>query len=293
MPTLALVQLEWDPAPDQHVAALRAHVAGAVRQGAELVVLPELMLHPYFPALPGREVSHLEEDVGTGPTSHLCRALAREHKVFVVGSLYEKGRYNTAVIWGPAGELVGTCRKRHIPGSAGYAERSYFAAPDPGADPDEAFPVFTLALRSGPVRLAVPTCYDQWFPELHRIYALRGADLLVFPSAIGAEKDAPELDTSEAWQLVMRGQAVANALFVAACNRVTRGTAEPGPLGGQRFFGRSFVCGPDGAKRELGAAPGVLVAPCDLAEARKWGALFPLLRCRRPQDYALVARARL
>jgi hypothetical protein len=129
------------------------------------------------------------------------------------------------------------------------------------------------------------TCFasprrPQWFPELHRAYALRGAELLVFPSAIGAELSAPDLDTSEAWQLAMRGQAVANGIFVAAINRVTPpvggrrggggGEPEPGTLGGQRFFGRSFCCGPDGAVLcEAGqTGPVVVTAALDLGQVR-------------------------
>ncbi len=135
----------------------------------------------------------------------------------------------------------------------------------------------------------------EWFPEVHRAYALRGAELLVFPSAIGAEKDAPEIDTSEAWQIQMRGQAIANGTFVAAVNRVTprdgehgRHVVEPGPLGGQAFYGRSFVCGPNGAV--LGDAgsegPAVVLVVIELADVRRWRSLFPLLRCRRPSEYA-------
>ena len=251
-------------------------------------------LSPYFAATAGRQAAaaaRYQEPLLTGPTAAMFSALSRRHRVHVIVSLYETGGHNTAAIFDPAGALVGTCRKQHIPGTDGYAEQQYFR----GAGRAQDYPVFALALPCGSVRVAVPTCYDQWFPELHRIYALRGAQLLVFPSAIGAERSAPGLDTSAAWQLCMRGSAVANGTFVAAVNRVTTpaGAVEPGEWGGQAFFGRSFVCGPDGAVLADAGSDGACteVVRIDLQEARRWRELFPLLRCRRPEEYGPLVQA--
>ena len=283
----ALVQIQWHPDSAVHCAEIETGIARAVKAGADIVALPELTLSPYFAATTGRQAAaaRFQEPLRSGPTATMFSALSRHHRVHIIASLYENGGYNTAVIFDPNGSLVGACRKQHIPGSDGYAEQQYFRSAGSAQD----YPVFTLALPSGPVRVAVPTCYDQWFPELHRIYALRGAELLVFPSAIGAERSAPGLDTSDTWQLCMRGSAVANGTFVAAINRVTApaGAVEPGAMGGQAFFGRSFICGPDGAVMADAGSDEARseVVRIDLDEVRRWRELFPLLRCRRPAEY--------
>jgi N-carbamoylputrescine amidase len=291
--TIALAQLRWNPDEELHRAAIAQSIRSAAAHGAALVVLPELTLHPYFAALPGREsaTKSLQEEAEAGPTYTLCAALAVEYHVHIIASLFEVGGFNTAIILSPEGKLVGKCRKTHIPGSDGYAERAYFRS---GIGTQEMLPIFELPLCDGDVRksvaVAVPTCYDQWFPELHRICTLKGAELICFPSAIGSEQSAPELDTSETWQVAMRGQAACNGTFVCAVNRVSTGSEE-GPLGGQSFFGRSFVCGPSGAVLvDAGRQEGLHIARLELGEIAQWRTLLPLLKCRRPSDYGLLTR---
>jgi N-carbamoylputrescine amidase len=156
---LALVQLCWRPDTQEHADAIHFAVAEAAAAGADLVALPELTLHPYFPAAPHREdlATQLQEPLETGPTVTLCRELAKRHHVHIVGSLYECGGYNTAVVVGRDGNLLGTCRKQHIPGTDGYAERLYFRS---GGDTQD-YPVFELELGGRVTRVACPTCYDQ------------------------------------------------------------------------------------------------------------------------------------
>jgi len=270
---IGLVQQRWRPDPLDHARALRQGVLAAAQRGAQVICLQELTLHRYF--ADAKDPTHfaLAEPIGDGPTSALCRALAVEAGAYVVGSLFERadGRYfNTAVIFDPRGHLVGYTRKQHIPSGSGYHEDYYF---EPG---DSDYPVHDL----GCVRLAIPTCYDQWFPELARIYALNGAELIVYPTAIGSEPDCPDLDTQPCWQTVMRGHAIANGIFIAAVNRT-------GNEGVVDFYGSSFICDPLGRllARAPRRRPAVIVAELDFAVMALWRRLFPLLDQRQPTRY--------
>ncbi len=270
---IGLVQQRWHPDSTKHAHALRRGVLTAAQRGAQIICLQELTLHRYFADSRDPACFALAEPIGDGPTSALCRALAAEAGAYIVGSLFERagGRYfNTAAVFDPRGNLVGYTRKQHIPSGSGYHEDYYF---EPG---DSDHPVHDL----GCVRLAIPTCYDQWFPELARIYALKGAELIVYPTAIGSEPDFPKLNTQPCWQMVMRGHAIANGVFIAAVNRV-------GNEGVVHFYGSSFVCDPMG--RLLARAPrhrpAVLVATLDFGVMAFWRRLFPLLHQRQPGVY--------
>jgi N-carbamoylputrescine amidase len=280
---VAAVQERWHPDPDAHRAALAGGVALAAAEGAGLVCLQELTLSPYFavspdgPAHGGAE----PEAVPGGPTCAFVSALAREHGVHVHASLYERADddelgFNTAVVAGPDGGLVARTRKLHIPVTAGYHEDRWFR----GGDDAEPFPVTAI----GEARLGFPTCWDQWFPELARAYALRGADVLVYPTAIGSEPDHPELDTQPLWERVITANGIANGLFMVAVNRI----GDEPPL---RFYGSSFISDPYG--RVLVQAPrdepALLVADLDLDQRRDWLELFPFLRTRRPDVYGSLA----
>ena len=169
-------------------------------------------------------------------------------------------------------------RKLHIPVTAGYHEDRYFK---PGPAGEDAFTPIALAQAN----VGLPTCWDQWFPELARAYSLQGADVLVYPTAIGSEPDHPEFDTEPLWERVIIGNAVANGLFMVAVNRF----GEEPPL---RFYGSSFICDPYG--RKLVQAPrdeaAVLVADLDLDERRDWLELFPFLTTRRPDAYTSLVQ---
>ena len=299
---IGAVQLAWSADPDQHRANLAAGVARAAEAGARLVALPELTLSPYFAVSdrgPGPGWAEPEPLEG-GPTLALAGGLAADHGIHVHASLYERvpdaeggppadGRgYNTAVVVGPDGSLVARTRKVHIPVTAGYFEDRYFLAGDGGFPP----------VAIGDATFGFPTCWDQWFPELSRAYSVAGAEVLVYPTAIGSEPDHPDFDTEPLWQQVIVGQGIANGTFMVAVNRIgtevltlVDGTpmagAEGSPLPPITFYGSSFVSDPYGrilvqAPRDR---PAVLVADLDLDARRDWLELFPFLTTRRPDQY--------
>ncbi len=253
------------------IKKLEGLVAEAAERGAEIVCLQEFTLCPYFASV--KEDANFEraESLQDGESVTVFNRLAQENNVILIGSIYEKdeaGNYwDTATIHGPAG-LLGFTRKVHIPQGAGYYEDYYFNG-------NNEYPVHDLA----GLKTAVPTCYDQWFPEMSRICALNGAEFIFYPTAIGSEPEAPELDTAESWQTVMRGQAIANGVYIAAANRT--GTE------GVEFYGSSFICDPMG---KIIAQAGrdtteVLVAELDAKLFEQWRYLFPLLKQRRPDAY--------
>ncbi|MDQ3248528.1 MAG: hydrolase [Chloroflexota bacterium] len=270
---LALIQTHWPGDRVTLMETYRTLVAEAAGRGAQLVCLPEFSLSPYFAYERAPVGFAWAEPLTGGVSEQFFSELAETYNVTLVGSLFERdahgGYWDTATVHNPAGQLIGFTRKVHIPAGVGYYESDYY----PGADD---FPVHDL----GRVKLAVPTCYDQWFPELARIYALNGADLIFYPTAIGSEPNAPDIDSQSAWQTVMRGHAIANGLFVAAANR----TGAEGPL---RFYGSSFICDPMGnilAQAGRGSSE-VISADLDPQVLKCWRELFPLLHQRRPAVY--------
>jgi N-carbamoylputrescine amidase len=281
---VAAVQQRWHADPQEHEAALEAGIRLAAAQGAELVCLQELTLSRYFAVDPaGPSALGIEpEELPGGATFTFAARMARETGTHVHASLYERSPagdglgYNTAILVAPDERLVGRTRKLHIPVTAGYYEDRYFR-PGPVSDP---FPLIEL----GDARLGLPTCWDQWFPELARAYSLEGAELLVYPTAIGSEPDHPDFDTQPLWEQVMIGNAIANGVFIVAVNRF----GEEPPL---RFYGSSFICDPYGRKLAQAPrdAPAVLVADLDLDQRSDWLELFPFLRTRRPEAYASLS----
>ena len=279
------VQERWHPDPEEHAAALRRGIAMAAGEGARLVCLQELTLSPYFAVREDavEEAQSFAESIPGGPTTELAAAAAREHRCHVHASLYERAEdgalgYNTAIVVDPSGEVVARTRKLHIPVTAGYYEDRYFR---PGDDA-EGYPVIELAQG----RFGFPTCWDQWFPELARAYSLGGAEVIVYPTAIGSEPDHPDFDTQPLWERVITANGIANGTFMVAVNR----TGEEPPL---RFYGSSFISDPYG--RVLVQAPrdepAVLVADLDLDQRRDWLELFPFLRTRRPDTYKALLDA--
>lgn len=282
---VGLVQHRWREDPGELADVLGGAVRDAAGAGAQVVFLPELTLSRY-PAdtRPAGAPAATAEDLDGGPTSALVSALAAELGVHVHASLFERADaadglgLNTAVLFGPDGRRVARTRKTHIPVTEGYFEDHYFR-PGPAED---AYPAYDLEVGH-PVapRVGLPTCWDEWFPEVARLYALAGADLLAYPTAIGSEPDHPGFDTRPLWQQVITGHAIANGLFVVVPNRT-------GSEGLIEFYGSSFVVDPYG--RVLAQAPrdeeAVLVVDLDLRQRHDWLELFPLLRTRRPDSYA-------
>jgi N-carbamoylputrescine amidase len=286
------VQQRWHPDPVAHEAALAEGIRVAADRGARLVCLQELTLSPYFAveADPTPQALARAEAIPDGPTTAFARRMATETGAYVHASLYERAEgddprgFNTAICVAPDGTLVARTRKLHIPVTAGYHEDRWFRAGPAdggsGAGDGDAFPVVGV----GEARLGFPTCWDQWFPELARAYTLAGADVIVYPTAIGSEPDHPKFDTQPLWRQVIVGNGIANGTFMVAVNRFGM---EP-PL---TFYGSSFVSDPYG--RILVQAPrdraAVLVADLDLDQRRDWLDLFPFLRTRRPDAYGSLA----
>ena len=270
---IALAQGHWTGEQASTMALYRELVAEAAASGASLICLPEFTILPYFPGLRDSAGYRWAEALPGGNSERFFGDLARQRGVHLIGSVFERdaaGDYwDTATLHDPSGALCGYTRKVHIPSGEGYHETDYFG----GASQ---YPVHDI----GAVKLAAPTCYDQWFPELARIYALEGAEFIYYPTAIGSEPTASDFDSAAAWQLVMRGHAVANGLFIAACNRVGRENAVT-------FYGSSFICDPLGtvlaqASRD---ADEVIHAVLRADVREQYRALFPLMRQRKPQHY--------
>ncbi len=278
---VGLVQHAWVDDPAALVETLRDGIRTAAEAGAQIVFLPELTLSRY-PAdtVPEGTPSDIAEELDDGPTVRFAREAARDFGVHVHASLYERSDgddglgFNTAVIVAPGGAIVARTRKTHIPVTAGYHEDKYFR---PGP-PHDAYPV--VSLEDPRMRVGLPTCWDEWFPEVARLYSLGGAQVLCYPTAIGSEPDHPDFDTQPLWQQVIVGNGIANGLFMVVPNRY-------GTEGLITFYGSSFISDPYG--RVLVQAPrdeaAVLVADLDLAQRQDWLDLFPFLSTRRPDSY--------
>jgi N-carbamoylputrescine amidase len=288
---LGLVQHRWHADAAEHQAALAAGVKLAADQGATIVCLQELTLSPYFAITSDgpKAAGAVAEELETGPTFEFARRAAAQSGAYVHASLYERDDagdglgYNTAIVVATDGRLVSRTRKLHIPVTAGYYEDRYFR---PGPADGDPFPLVQLPLPEGAAALGCPTCWDQWFPELARAYSLAGAEVLIYPTAIGSEPDHPDFDTEPLWQQVIVANGIANGTFMVAINRI----GVEGPLA---FYGSSFISDPYGrilvqAPRD---EPAVLVADLDLDQRRDWLKLFPFLHTRRPDAYGMLTRA--
>ena len=263
-------------------------IRNLAQRGAELIVLQELHNSLYFCQVERVDHFNLAEPI-PGPSTDIYGRLARELGVVIVTSLFERrapGLYhNTAVVLEKDGTIAGCYRKMHIPDDPAYYEKFYFTPGDLGFHP----------INTSLGRLGVMVCWDQWYPEAARLMALQGADLLIYPTAIGYESsDTPDEQERQrmAWQTVMRGHAVANGLPVVAVNRVGH---EPDPsqqTNGIQFWGTSFVCGPQGEviyESSTDEEESIIVN-IDLhhsEQVRRW---WPFLRDRRIDSYGDITR---
>ncbi len=283
---LGLVQRPCDDDVATNHAAIARAVGEAAATGADLVLLPELHDGPYFCQQEDPAQFDRAEAI-PGPGSEFLARLARENRVVLVGSLFERrapGLYhNTAVVLDADGRLAGRYRKMHVPDDPGYHEKYYFTPGDLGFRP----------VDTAVGRLGVLVCWDQWFPEAARLMALAGAELLLYPTAIGwdpRDDEAEQARQLDAWITVQRGHAVANGLPLAACNRVGF-EAAPGPGPGQLFWGNSFVAGPQGEiLARAGEGPEVLITPVDLERTEAVRRIWPFLRDRRIDAYYDLTR---
>ena len=257
-------------------------------RGAQLIVLQELHNTLYFCQVESVGNFNMAEPI-PGPSTDIYGRLAKELGVVLVTSLFERrapGLYhNTAVVFEKDGSIAGRYRKMHIPDDPAYYEKFYFTPGDLGFQP----------IQTSVGRLGVLVCWDQWYPEAARLMALAGAEILVYPTAIGYESSDPADEQERqrrAWQTVMRGHAVANGLPVVAVNRVGKESDPSGQTGGIQFWGTSFVCGPQGEvfyEASDNEEESVVVAvDMDRAEqVRRW---WPFLRDRRIESYGDITK---
>ncbi len=286
--TVGLVQQSNTPDREENMLRLKAGIERCTEQGAQLVVLQELHNSLYFCQTENTECFDWAETV-PGPSTDFYSKIARQSGIVLVTSLFERrapGLYhNTAVVFDKDGSIAGKYRKMHIPDDPAYYEKFYFTPGDLGFEP------ITTSIG----RLGVLVCWDQWYPEAARLMALRGADLLIYPTAIGWESS----DTAEekerqrnAWIISQRGHAVANGLPVISVNRVGH---EPDPSGqtrGIQFWGSSFVAGPQGeilwqAPSDVESVHTIEVDLSRSEQVRRW---WPFLRDRRIDAYDNITR---
>ena len=271
---VGLVQMAASAEPKENLDRALRLAEKAAKRKAHVVCLPELFRTPYFCRTEDAANFALAESV-PGPTTEALSKAAKRLGVVIVTSLFEKRApglfHNTAVVIDADGRLVGTYRKMHVPEDPRFYEKFYFT---PG---DQGFQAFDTAAG----RIGVLVCWDQWYPEAARLTALRGAQILLYPTTIGTwtGEAGMEGEQHDAWRTVQRAHAIANGVFVAAVNRV--GTEED-----LRFWGGSFVTRPGGAlAKEAGDGEEVLVVPCDLAEVDHVRQGWPFLRDRRIDAY--------
>ena len=280
---VALIQISCCADLDQNKARLVARIEEAAGQGAELVVLQELHNSLYFCQTEDVSLFDLAEPI-PGPSTELFGEVARRLGIVLVTSLFERrapGLYhNTAVVLERDGSIAGIHRKMHIPDDPAYYEKFYFAPGDLGFHP----------IQTSVGRLGVQVCWDQWYPEGARLMALAGADLLIYPTAIGFESsDTPDEQQRqrEAWITVQRGHAVANGLPVIAVNRVGHEPDPSGQTNGIQFWGSSFVAGPQGEFLAQASATDeqTLIVDIDLKRSEQVRRWWPFLRDRRIEAY--------
>lgn len=268
----------WDR--QENVAHAEKLVREAVRQGAQVVLLPELFEAPYFCTEQDTRHFDLAQPLEGNPTIARFTVVARELNVVLPISFFERaGRvfYNTVAMIDADGTVMGIYRKTHIPDGPGYSEKFYFTPGDTG------FRVWNT--RHG--RIGVGICWDQWFPETARSMALMGAELLLYPTAIGSEPQDPSLDSSRHWQRVMQGHAGANLTPLVAANRVG---VEQGRDFVQRYYGCSFIADETGdlLAQAHDAPDAVITASVDLAAIDRRRASWGVFRDRRPALYDVL-----
>lgn len=281
--TVALVQQSNSDNASDNMAKSIAGIRDAANQGAELVVLQELHRSLYFCQTEDVDVFDLAETI-PGPSSDTLGALAKELGIVIVASLFEKraaGLYhNTAVVLEKDGCIAGKYRKMHIPDDPGFYEKFYFTPGDLGFEP----------IQTSVGKIGVLVCWDQWFPEAARLMAMAGAELLIYPTAIGwdpRDDDAEQTRQKDAWVISQRAHAIANGIPVISANRVGLEHDPSGQSEGIQFWGNSFIAGPQG---ELLAQANTrdeqqLVVQLDRKRTDDVRRIWPYLRDRRIDQY--------
>lgn len=281
---VALVQTKWHKDEIEHESVLMVGISQAAKAGAKIIFLPELTLSRYpADSKPEGVPSKIAEQLEGGKTHRFAAKAAMEHGVIIHASLYEQANLsdgrglNSAILVNTKGAIIARTPKLHIPVTAGYYEDKYF---QPGPADKDPYPVYELDIEGTKASFGLPTCWDEWFPEVARNYSIRGAEVLAYPTAIGSEPDHPDFDTEPLWRQVIVGHGITNGTFMIVPNRY-------GNEGSLNFYGSSFISDPFGrilarAQRE---GDEVLVADLDLDQRRDWLDLFPFLATRRPDTY--------
>jgi N-carbamoylputrescine amidase len=278
---LGIIQMRCGPDPDSNLSRACDMVRDAAGQGANVICLPELFRTQYFCQVEDHKYFKLAEDI-PGPSTAALGRIAKDLSVVIVASLFERrapGLYhNTAAILDADGSLMGRYRKMHIPDDPLYYEKFYFTPGDLGF----------LAWQTAHAPIGVCVCWDQWYPEAARLTALRGAQVLFYPTAIGwhpGERQQLGRQQHDAWETIQRSHAIANGCYVAVANRVGHECPDGG--GGIDFWGQSFIVGPDGvviAKADIDDET-ILVHEIDLDLLELQRTHWPFLRDRRVDAY--------
>lgn len=276
---VALIQVSVSENITANITKLASKIREAASKGAGLVVLQELHNSLYFCQVEDPENFSLAESI-PGSSTQIYGELAKETGIVLVTSLFEKrapGVYhNTSVVLDTDGSIAGKYRKMHIPDDPAYYEKFYFTPGDIGFEP----------VKTSIGKLGVLVCWDQWYPEAARLMALKGAELLIYPTAIGWEQtdnDAEKERQKEAWMIAQRGHAVANGLHVISVNRVGHEADPSGATNGIQFWGNSFVAGPQGeiVARASNVNEELMLVDIDLSRTETVRRMWPFFRDRR------------
>jgi len=275
--TVACTQFACDVNRQANLVSAERVVRAAHSRGAQVILLQELFEAPYFCIDMDPKHFALALPINDNPAVQLCQRLARELNVVLPISVFERAGnvfYNTVAMIDAGGEMLGIYRKAHIPDSPGYYEKFYFSPGDTG------FKVWNTRFGN----IGVGICWDQWFPECARAMALQGADVLLYPTAIGSEPQDASIDSKDHWQRTMQGHAAANIVPVIASNRIGR---EQGQQWATTFYGSSFIADHTGAivQQADRSSETILTADFDLDAIREYRRAWGVFRDRRPDLY--------
>lgn len=285
---VALVQQDCTESREKNLAKSIAEITSAANDGAQLVVLQELHSNLYFCQSEDTENFDLAETI-PGPLTDKLAIVAKENKIVIVGSVFEKrtaGIYhNTAVVLDSDGSLAGCYRKMHIPDDPGYYEKYYFT---PG---DNKFEPINTAIG----KLGVMICWDQWYPEAARCMTLNGAEILIYPTAIGWDPDDDDAEKSRqlnSWQIIQQSHAIANNLPLICCNRTGHEKDITKQGSGIDFWGNSFMAGPQGEilAQATGNKNQTLMSEIDLGRTESVRRIWPFFRDRRIDAYGVLTK---
>jgi len=293
---VAVLQLYGNPDKGISLEKTTKRVAECSKKGAQLVVLQELNSTLYF--CQNEDISSFElAETIPGPTTNRLSALAKKHHIVLVGSLFEKrmsGVYhNTAVVFDSDGQIAGIYRKMHIPDDPGFYEKFYFTPGDHNADGNGFQPILTSLGKLG-----ILVCWDQWYPEAARLMALAGAELLIYPTAIGwnpLDTEKEKVKQLDAWVTIQRSHAIANHLPILVANRSGFEADSTRQSKGIDFWGNSFICGPQGEilSRATASDEEELITEIDLSQSEKLRQIWPFFRDRRIDAYQNLTRRTL